>query len=76
MSEFIICAILITAIIVINETFNISRETLFNESVVIDSMSSLMKIITLVGGFLVLIISSSYLKTFKIYLQIYSFNYA
>jgi NADH-quinone oxidoreductase subunit N len=60
-------AILITAIITINETFSVSRETLFNESVVIDSLSSLMKIITLVGGFLVLVISSSYLKTFKIY---------
>ena len=60
-------AILISAIITINETFSVSRETLFNESVVIDSLSSLMKIITLVGGFLVLVISSSYLKTFKIY---------
>ena len=40
---------------------------MFNESVVIDSMSSLMKIITLIGGFLVLVISSTYLKTFKIY---------
>ena len=60
-------AILITAIITINETFSVSRETLFNESVVIDSLSSLMKIITLIGGFLVLVISSSYLKTFKIY---------
>ncbi len=59
--------ILITAIITINETFSVSRQTLFNESVVIDSMSSLMKIITLIGGFLVLVISSSYLKTFKIY---------
>ena len=60
-------AILITTIITINETFSVSRETLFNESVVIDHMSSLMKIITLIGGFLVLVISSSYLKTFKIY---------
>ena len=60
-------AILITTIITINETFSVNRETLFNESVVIDSMSSLMKIITLIGGFLVLVISSTYLKTFKIY---------
>jgi NADH-quinone oxidoreductase subunit N len=60
-------SILITTIITINETFSVSRETLFNESVVIDHMSSLMKIITLIGGFLVLVISSSYLKTFKIY---------
>ena len=60
-------AILITTIITINETFSVNRETLFNESVVIDNMSSLMKIITLIGGFLVLVISSTYLKTFKIY---------
>ncbi len=58
---------LITCIITINETFSVSRETLFNKSVVIDSMSSLMKIITLIGGLLVLIISSSYLKIYKIY---------
>ena len=42
--------ILITAIITINETFSVSRETLFNQSVVIDYMSSLMKLITLIGG--------------------------
>ena len=60
-------AILITAIITINETFSVTRETLFNESIVIDHMSTLMKIITLIGGFLVLVISSTYLKTFKIY---------
>ncbi len=65
--NFSLFAILITTTITINETFSITRETLFNESVVIDRMSSLMKIITLVGGFLVLIISTSYLKTFKIY---------
>ena len=47
--------------------FSIDRITLFNNSVVIDYMSSLMKIITLLGAFLVLVISSAYLKTFKIY---------
>ena len=59
--------LLITAIITLNETFSIDRVTLFNNSVVIDYMSSLMKIITLLGAFLVLVISSTYLKTFKIY---------
>ena len=59
--------LLITAIITFNETFAISRTTLFNDSVVIDYMASLMKIITLLGAFLSLIISSSYLKTFKIF---------
>ena len=59
--------LLITAIITLNETFSIDRITLFNNSVVIDYMSSLMKIITLLGAFFVLVISSAYLKTFKIY---------
>ena len=58
---------LITTIFVINETFSVERITLFNGSVVIDHMASLMKIITLIGGFLVLVVSSSYLKTFKIF---------
>ena len=59
--------ILITIIFVVNETYSINRITLFNDSVIIDRMASLMKIITLVGGFLVLGISSSYLKSFKIF---------
>jgi NADH-quinone oxidoreductase subunit N len=59
--------LLIASIITLNETFSINRETLFNNSVVIDPMSSLMKIITLIGAFLVLVISSAYLKSFKIY---------
>jgi len=59
--------LLITAIITLNETFTINRVTLFNNSVVIDYMASLMKIITLVGAFLVLVISSNYLKIFKIF---------
>ena len=57
----------ITLIIIFNETFAINRKTLFNDSVVIDYMSSLMKIITLIATFLVLVISSSYLKTTKIF---------
>ena len=60
-------ALLITAVITLNETFTINRITLFNDSVVIDYMASLMKIITLLGAFLALIISSNYLKTFKIF---------
>ena len=60
-------ALLITAIITFNETSNIDRVTLFNNSVVIDYMSSLMKIITLLCAFLVLVISPNYLKTFMIY---------
>ena len=60
-------ALIITAIITFNETSNIDRVTLFKNSVVIDYMSSLMKIITLIGAFLVLVISPTYLKTFMIY---------
>tara|TARA_B100001057_G_scaffold456261_1_gene503505 strand:- start:323 stop:1741 length:1419 start_codon:yes stop_codon:yes gene_type:complete len=59
--------IFITTIITLNETFFINRVTLFKNSIVIDYMATLMKIITLFGAFLVLLISSSYLKTFKIY---------
>jgi NADH-quinone oxidoreductase subunit N len=59
--------LLIASIITLNETFSINRVTLFNNSVVIDHLSSLMKIITLIGAFLVLVISSAYLKSFKIF---------
>ena len=59
--------LLITTIITFNETFSANRTTMFNESVIIDYMSSLMKIITLTGGFLVLVISASYLRIFKLF---------
>ena len=59
--------LLITAVITFNETISVSEEKLFNESVIIDYLSSFMKIITLLAAFLVLVISSTYLKTFKIF---------
>ena len=59
--------ILVAIILTVNETFSVNRITVFNDSIVIDRMASLMKIITLIGGFLVLGISSNYLKTFKIF---------
>ena len=59
--------LLITSVIIINETFAIERVTLFKDSVVIDHMSSLMKIITLLGAFLVLTISTNYLKILKLF---------
>ncbi len=59
--------LLITAVIVFNETASIEKIFLFNNSIVIDYLSSFMKIVTLIAAFLVLIISSNYLKTFKIY---------
>jgi NADH-quinone oxidoreductase subunit N len=59
--------LLITTVITLNETYSVNRITLFNDSVVIDYMASLMKIITLLGAFFVLVISSSYLKIFKLF---------
>ena len=59
--------LLITAVITFNETIDISNIVLFNGSVVIDYLSSLMKIITLLAAFMVLVISSDYLKIFNIY---------
>jgi len=59
--------LLITATITFNETWGVTRVTLFNKSVVIDYMSSFMKIVTLLSAFLALVISSSYLKVFKIF---------
>ena len=59
--------LLITAVITFNETLGVEEKLLFNKSVIIDYLSSFMKIVTLIAAFLVLVISSSYLKIFKIY---------
>ena len=59
--------LLITAVIIFNETLGIDETTIFNGSVVIDYLSSFMKIVTLLAAFLALIISASYLKTLKIF---------
>jgi NADH-quinone oxidoreductase subunit N len=60
-------ALFITAVITFNETLSNEEILLFNDSVIIDYLSSLMKIITLLAAFLVLVISSSYLRIFKIF---------
>ncbi len=60
-------ALSITAAITFNETLKTEQKLLFNSSVIIDYLSSFMKIITLLAAFLVLVISSNYLKTFKIF---------
>jgi len=60
-------ALLITAVITFNETLGVEEVLLFNESIIIDYLSSFMKIVTLLAAFLVLIISSNYLKTLKIF---------
>jgi NADH-quinone oxidoreductase subunit N len=61
-----IIVLLITGIIVFNETLDIEKILLFNSSVVIDYLSSFMKIITLLAAFIVLAISKNYLDNFKI----------
>ena len=64
--------LIITSAIIFNETLNITEKIIFNGSIIIDYLSSLMKIITLIATFFVLTISSSYLKTFKIFKIEYS----
>jgi len=59
--------LLITSVITFNDTLGIEETFLFNSSVIIDYLSSFMKIITLLAAFLVLVISSNYLKTFQIF---------
>ena len=59
--------LLITSVITLNETLGIQETLLFNSSVVIDYLSSFMKIVTLLAAFLVLVISSNYLKNLKIF---------
>ena len=64
--------LLITAVIIFNETMSIDEKILFNGSVIIDYLSSFMKIITLLAAFLVLVISSNYLRSLKIFKIEYS----
>ena len=59
--------LLITSMIIFNETLGIQQTFLFNNSIIIDYLSSFMKIITLLAAFLSLLISSNYLKVFKIF---------
>ena len=59
--------LLIAAVITFNETLGIQQTFLFNNSIIIDYLSSFMKIITLLAAFLALLISSNYLKVFKIF---------
>ncbi len=59
--------LLVTGVITFNETLGINETFLFNESIIIDYLSSFMKIITLLAALFVLVISSNYLRTFKIF---------
>ena len=58
--------LIITTVIIFNETIEIEKMFLFNGSIVIDYLSSFMKMITLLAAFIVLAISTNYLKVFKI----------
>ena len=58
--------LLVTAAIIFNENLSTKETMLFGDSIVIDYLSSFMKIITLLAAFFVLIISPNYLTTFKI----------
>ena len=59
--------LLTTAVITFNENLGINKTTLFNNSVIIDYLSSFMKIVTLIAAFLVLVVSSNYLKSLNIF---------
>mgnify|MGYP001359063032 CR=1 FL=1 len=59
--------LLVTAVITFNETLGIEPTLLFNGGVIVDYLSSFMKIVTLLAAFLVLVISSNYLRLFKLF---------
>ncbi len=59
--------LLITSVITFNETLSIEETFLFNGSIIIDYLSSFMKIVTLLAAFCTLVISYNYLKTFEIF---------
>ena len=69
--NFSIFSLIITLILIFNHPIQLDT-SLFNASYKIDYLSSFMKILTLVSGILVLIISSSYLKLSKIFQIEYS----
>ena len=64
--NFSLIILFIAAVITFNETIDVEKIFLFNGSVIIDYLSSLMKIITLLAAFIVLAISPNYLKILKI----------
>jgi len=62
-----IVLLLITGILILNNPFN-KNITLFSGSYIVDNLSSFMKVLTILGGAIVLLISTKYLKLFKIFL--------
>jgi len=64
---FSICLLIITTVIIFNDPFD-KKIYLFNQSYIVDYLSSYMKMITLLCGIFVLSISTKYLKLSKIFL--------
>ena len=64
--NFSLIILLITGGIIFNETLTVENILLFNGSIVIDYLASFMKFITIIAALMALIVSSNYLKTFKI----------
>jgi len=60
-------SLLITGVLIFNESLN-QNIMLFNDSYVVDKLSSYMKILTIIATAFVLSISTRYLKIFKIFL--------
>ena len=66
--------LLITGTLILNNPFE-TNITLFNGSYIIDNLSLFMKTLTILGGVIVLSISTKYLKLFKIFFyRISNFN--
>ena len=61
---------LITGTLILNNPLD-ANINLFNDSYKIDNLSTYMKILTILGGTFVLLISKNYLKIFKIFLMEY-----
>ena len=66
-----ILSLFVAMVLIFNNPFDKSV-SLFNDSYIIDYLSSFMKILTLLGGMFVLIISSRYLKLLKLFKIEYS----
>ena len=64
--NFSLIILLITGGIIFNETLTVENVLWFNGSIVIDYLASFMKFITIIAALMALIVSSNYLKTFKI----------
>ncbi|MDA7713589.1 NADH-quinone oxidoreductase subunit NuoN [Candidatus Pelagibacter sp.] len=62
-----LASLLITGVLIFNESLN-KNIMLFNDSYVVDKLSSYMKILTVIATAFVLSISTRYLKIFKIFL--------